>query len=108
LAVPGLLFWINILNAQFHPDNIVAPPSPDVASNPGETTIPDVTASPENTDTKNWTAITPDEIDIVKSVFPKATILNGTLLKTARNLIHIQETIPLFLNRLINTMKLTV
>jgi len=46
--------------------------------------------------------------DIVKECLPESHNFKWDVIKTARNLIHIQETIPLFLNRLINTMKLTV
>jgi len=57
-----------------------------VASNPGETTIPDVTASPENTDTKNWTAITPDEIDIVKECLPESHNFKWDVIKDGKKL----------------------
>lgn len=87
LAVPGFIILDKYLErSNSNPDNIVAPPSPDVASNPGETTIPDVTASPENTDTKNWTAITPDEIDIVKECLPESHNFKWDVIKDGKKL----------------------
>jgi len=87
LAGPGFIILDKYLErSNSNPDNIVAPPSPDVASNPGETTIPDVTASPENTDTKNWTAITPDEIDIVKECLPESHNFKWDVIKDGKKL----------------------